>query len=193
MSVLRLTHDHIPLKYRCPNHGIVKIKHVYFCWFLRHVQTRISRKLLIWWCGNNSLIAQYITCFADIEFLILKWGLHNIVQIHNNVIWDWQYSTKHSPHSVECSDWIWKILCGILSVPRNIVMNLNNVMCMAKMQNICEGTSLTSENLLFVWENIVQHQLHLGASWGSLSVISCQHHSSMVNMLSNNAPPQSYS
>ena len=73
--VLRLTHDHIPLKQSCLNHGIVKIKHVYLSWFSKTYSKRISRKLFIWWCGHNSLIAHYVVCFADIEFWILKWGL----------------------------------------------------------------------------------------------------------------------
>ena len=36
----------------------------------------------------------------------------NIIQIHNIVMWN---------------DQMWGIFCGILSIPQNIVMNLNNV------------------------------------------------------------------
>jgi hypothetical protein len=49
---------------------------------------------------------------------------HNIIQIHNNVMWDWQYSTWYL-------DGMWEyhgIFCGILSVSHNIVMDLNYVM-----------------------------------------------------------------
>ena len=42
-----------------------------------------------------------------------QWVIHNIIQIHNNVMWDWQCSTKYSPHS----NWIWRIFYKILSVP----------------------------------------------------------------------------
>ena len=41
----------------------------------------------------------------------------NIIQIRNNALWD-------GPHL----DWMWGIFYKILSVPQNIVMDLNNVM-----------------------------------------------------------------
>jgi hypothetical protein len=40
--------------------------------------------------------------------------MHNIVQIHKIVLWDWQYFTKYSPHW----DWMWEIFSII---PWNIV------------------------------------------------------------------------
>jgi hypothetical protein len=48
---------------------------------------------------------------------------HNIIQIHNNVSWDWQYSMEYSPYSIYMWEFLW-----ILSVPHNVVMDLNNVM-----------------------------------------------------------------
>ena len=48
---------------------------------------------------------------------------HNIIQIHNNVLRDWQYFAQYSSHS----NWVWGILCRILSVPQNNVMDPNNV------------------------------------------------------------------
>ena len=47
---------------------------------------------------------------------------HNIIRIHNNVLWDWQYATKYS--------WIFLTfsLNVRMSIPQNIVMDLNNVM-----------------------------------------------------------------
>ena len=39
-----------------------------------------------------------------INYCILR--IHNTIQIHISVMWDWQYSMKYSPHSV--------VLCGIL-------------------------------------------------------------------------------
>ena len=53
---------------------------------------------------------------------------HNIIHIHNIVLWDWQYYAKNSPHL----DWMWRIFYIIFSVPQNIVMDLNNVMLIVK-------------------------------------------------------------
>ena len=36
--------------------------------------------------------------------------LHSIIQIHNNVTWDWQYSKKYC-QSHKTLSWIWIILC----------------------------------------------------------------------------------
>ena len=49
---------------------------------------------------------------------------HNIIQIHKNVLWDWQYSTEYSTIHVECEEcstkyrqshktllWVWIMLC----------------------------------------------------------------------------------
>ena len=52
---------------------------------------------------------------------------HNIIQIHNNAIWDWQFFTRYS-RKFSHSNWMWRIFCGVLSIPRNIVMDLNDVM-----------------------------------------------------------------
>lgn len=49
---------------------------------------------------------------------------HNIIQIHNHVLQDWQHFAKYFPHSF----WMWRIFCRILPVPHNIVMYLNDVM-----------------------------------------------------------------
>ena len=43
---------------------------------------------------------------------------------HNIVLWDWHYFAKYSPHS----NWMWGIFYIIMSVPHNIVMDMNNVM-----------------------------------------------------------------
>ena len=51
-------------------------------------------------------------------------SLHNIIQIHNNVWWDWQYYVKYSP----CPNWMWGIFHRILSFPHSTVMDMNNVM-----------------------------------------------------------------
>jgi hypothetical protein len=37
---------------------------------------------------------------------------HNFIQIHNNVLWDWQTFAKYSSYSV----WMWGIFCIIFSI-----------------------------------------------------------------------------
>ena len=54
----------------------------------------------------------------------IKEFIHNIIQFHNNVMWDWQYSTKYSSYSYL----IWEMFYIILSVQCSIVMDMNNVM-----------------------------------------------------------------
>ena len=49
---------------------------------------------------------------------------HNIIQIHKNVLWDSQYFAK-KPLTFCLHD---EMFCKILSVPQNIVMDMNNVM-----------------------------------------------------------------
>ena len=83
---------------------------------------------------------------------------HNIIHIHNNVMRDWRYSTKYSLHSV----WMWGILCKILSVPQNIVMNMNSVMT-----HICMfATSILSHAHYYICSTLISYKFH-----GSLSPI----------------------
>ena len=49
---------------------------------------------------------------------------HSIIQIHNNIMWDWQYTTKYSIYSY----WLWEKFHMTLSFPHNTIMNLNDVM-----------------------------------------------------------------
>ena len=49
---------------------------------------------------------------------------HNIIQIHNSVLRDWQYFAEYFSYA----DWMWGIFYQILSVPKNTVLNLNYVM-----------------------------------------------------------------
>ena len=53
--------------------------------------------------------------------------MHNIIQIHNNIAWDWQYYMEYSKIP-SWSIWRREIFYGIMSIPHNIVMDLNNVM-----------------------------------------------------------------
>ena len=63
-------------------------------------------------------------CASRHVLLEPKTSHHNIIHIHNNVMWDRQHPTKYSPHV----DYIWKIFREILSNPQNVVVDLNNVM-----------------------------------------------------------------
>ena len=57
--------------------------------------------------------------------------VHNIIRIHSGVMWDWHYAMEYSyifPHiQFECRTYL-GIFHGILSVPQNIVMDMNNAM-----------------------------------------------------------------
>jgi hypothetical protein len=69
--------------------------------------------------------------------------IHNTIEIHNNVMWDWYYFIEYSTHL----DWMWGIFCRRLSVSHNIVMDLNNVMLVFGL-NI--GIKKKSLNWIFV-------------------------------------------
>ena len=63
----------------------------------------------------------------------VKLSYHNIIQIHKNVMGDWQYFGKIFYHS----DWMWEIFHIILLVPQNILMDLNNVLIIEGIKNTC--------------------------------------------------------
>ena len=46
--------------------------------------------------------------------------VHNIIQIHNNIMWDRQYFVEYFPYS----DWIWELFCKILSWIKIILYEL---------------------------------------------------------------------
>ena len=53
--------------------------------------------------------------------------MHNIIQIHNNVMWDRQYFIKYSSNSQKCKKYS-KLFHEILSIPQNTVIDMTNVM-----------------------------------------------------------------
>ena len=70
-----------------------------------------------------------------------SWGLslllcgnrvHNITQLHKNDMWDLQYYAKYSPYFI----WIWRNFHGMLSIPHNIDMDLNNIMLTLSLQTM---------------------------------------------------------
>ena len=58
--------------------------------------------------------------------------LHNIIQIHNNVMWDWQHSTKYSqifPTFKPNVGNIWEFFMESYQSHKTLnIMNLNDVM-----------------------------------------------------------------
>ena len=92
-------------------------------------------------------------------FIIVKWSLKitslsvqiciNIIQIHNNVLWDWKHSTKYSPHS--------RIFHGILSVPQNIVM-----WCRTNIQHKLKATLHLEARPIRLEANCIKSQPFLG-------------------------------
>jgi hypothetical protein len=61
-------------------------------------------------------------CMED-DILFMVRLPHSIIQIHNSVLWDWQYYGDVFIFRLNVG-----IFCIIMSVPHNIVMDLNNVM-----------------------------------------------------------------
>ena len=51
------------------------------------------------------------------------WARRNIIKIHNNVVWDWQYFVEYSIIQTECKEYF----AEYLSVMMNTTMDLNNV------------------------------------------------------------------
>jgi len=51
----------------------------------------------VWYSGQTCVsISCHIYNFVCFQLILL---MHNIIQVHNNVLWDWQYYTEYSPHS----------------------------------------------------------------------------------------------
>ena len=96
VSVLGVTSNHIPLKRRCPiKINVNWIRHVYLkyhlVWYLFRLDTYINTQNMSWWhwsrmCSkyNKNL---YINSRFNFEIDNYE-DLHNIIQFHNNVIWN---------------------------------------------------------------------------------------------------------
>jgi len=82
----------------------------------------------------------------------------NIIQIHNNVLWKWNYSTNYSllfsTFSLKLGN-IRKIFNGMLLVPRNIVMELNNVIFLLWSQ--CAIIFMYSSRFSVVRKHVLEH------------------------------------
>ena len=79
-----------------------------------------SMFLLFWLCCNICVARVMLICLGNLYASCT----HNIIHIHNIIMWDWQYYVEYSSHSI----WMREIFYKILLVPHNIVMDLNNVM-----------------------------------------------------------------
>ena len=85
---------------------------------------------------------------------VAQLGGHNIIQIHNNVLWDWQYSMEYSSYFSPNVG----IFHEILAVPHNIVMDLNNIMglcdhlfCYSWLLYLNFDYEKWSHNLCYLW------------------------------------------
>ena len=91
---------------------------------------------------------------------------HDIIQICTNVMWDWQYFAKYSPHS----NWMWRMFCKILSVPHTIVINLNNVMAFGHWKSFIWSVLifLMSRGELLRFEMVCWFRSMAGIVWWNL-------------------------
>ena len=55
----------------------------------------------------------------------MSYDPQKIIKIHNNVPWDWKYSTQY-PQIFYIGMYM-RIFHGIVLVPQNIVMDMNNI------------------------------------------------------------------
>ena len=69
-------------------------------------------------CGQGNMHTKSLKFLASLQSEV-----HNIIQIHISVLWDWHYFAKYSPHS----DWMWEIFCRVLLDSWNIDMDLENI------------------------------------------------------------------
>ena len=53
-------------------------------------------------------------CFNKEYTFGLGCGPHNIIQIHDNVLWDWHYFMEHFSYAV----WMWRTFCIMLVVSK---------------------------------------------------------------------------
>jgi hypothetical protein len=87
-----------------------------------YMASNLSYSILTW-----NMILFYVCIHFECSHPLIYSNLscmHNFIQSHNNVMPEWQYYEEYSSHL----DWRWGISNGILSIPRNIVMALNNIM-----------------------------------------------------------------
>ena len=77
-----------------------------------------------------------------------KSAMRNVIKIHSNAMWEWRYLTEYIrifSHSILHVENIHECHVEHLSIPQNVVMNLNNVVW-----NLCYHTVQFGWGLLFV-------------------------------------------
>ena len=77
-----------------------------------------------------------------------------------NIPPNWHSCTGYSPHSV----WMWKILCRILSIPRNTILALNNVMHVRANKN----TNIIFISLHYIVASNMEKYIQILATWSNL-------------------------
>jgi hypothetical protein len=61
-------------------------------------------------------------CAIELDMRV-KGQVHNIIQTHSSVVWDWQYSMEHFSHL----GWMWGIFSSPhFQIPRSSIMNKEN-------------------------------------------------------------------
>ena len=75
------------------------------------------------------------------------------MEVHNSVMWDWQYSMEYSSHL----EWVWRIFHNILTVSHNTIMGLNNVMCLRILRTVNKISRVSGWSLVnrLVLENLL--------------------------------------
>ena len=75
----------------------------------------------------RSVDAKVIRCIVLVSAMLYYKSCHrthDIIHIHNSVMWDWQYLAQNSLHSC----WMWGIFHILMLVPHNTVIDLSNVL-----------------------------------------------------------------
>ena len=123
----------------------------------------------------------FLALFLPPTPLIATCTRHNIVQIHDSILWDWQNSIEYSPY-FNTNDGMLRWMC---LVPQNNVMGLNNVMvgCYKFVSGLPKPTTLVArcgswkpKTWVVLWES------H-GLTPTSNSPISVGHNNSLVHTI----------
>ena len=96
----------------------------------------------------------------------------NIIKIHNKVMWDRQYFIEYYVIHIY---YTLMIFCRIMSIPRNIVMDLNNV--------IFGGTDIMSRNIPDIMFPDIMRSPNVGSECGEYFANDCRSHQTLLRIL----------
>ena len=124
-------------------------------------------------CNNALLMSSNVTNKISIGYLgIIQHKrlclVHNIIRIHIGFLCDWQYSTKYSQFPQIYT----RIFHGLLLVPQDIVMDLNNVVESITFSLNTYITTQLKWNVLHRtrWDVMNNHVLHYSNQSSNLHV-----------------------